>query len=109
MASILILTGDFTPVHSGITTYTRGFADAAHAAGHEVCVYASLLAKHAGFDDKAMFPYPIVRFPHPGDGPTPPPFTRRTREIVASRHFDIIHAADTPFARALAILNLTRR
>src|SRR5882672_10575737 len=108
MASILILTGDFTPVYSGITTYTRGFADAAHAAGHKVCVYASLLAKNAGFDDKAEFPYPIVRFPHPGDWSVTRDLIQRTRAIIASRRFDIVHAADTPFARTLAILNLTR-
>lgn len=107
MVSILILTGDFTPVHSGIATYTRGFADAAHAEGHEVCVYGSLRAESADFDDGA-FPYRVVRFPHPGDWSMTRRFVADTRAIIDGRRFDIIHAADTPFARALAILNLTR-
>jgi glycosyltransferase involved in cell wall biosynthesis len=109
MASILILTGDFTPVHSGIATYARGFADAAHAAGHEVCVLGSLRAEQAGYDDEAEFPYPVVRFPHPGDWNITRDLLGRTRAVIAGRRFDIIHAADTPFARTLAILNLTRR
>jgi phosphatidyl-myo-inositol dimannoside synthase len=108
MASILILTGDFTPVHSGITTYARGFADAAHAAGHKVCVYASLRAEHAGFDDRAAFPYQVIRFAHPGDWRMTRQFISATRAVVGKGKFDVVHASDTPFARALAILNLTQ-
>jgi glycosyltransferase involved in cell wall biosynthesis len=109
MAAILIMTGDFTPVHSGITTYTRGFADAAHAAGHEVTVLGALRPDQAGFDDKAAFPYEIVRFPHPGDWSITRDLLARTRAVLARRRYDIVHAADTPFARTLAILNLTRK
>src|SRR5207244_473083 len=51
----------------------------------------------------------IIRYAHRGGWHVTPALLARTWAIVTSRRWDVVHAIDTPHARALAVINLMRR
>jgi glycosyltransferase involved in cell wall biosynthesis len=112
MTSILLLTGEYRPQHGGIATYAHGLADAAHRAGHDVTVFAPVppaaeAAATAAAD--AVEGPTILRYPHDGGWNITASLLARTWRVVTSRQWDVVHAIDTPYARALALINLVRR
>jgi glycosyltransferase involved in cell wall biosynthesis len=112
MASILLLTGEYRPYLGGIATYAQGLAEAALRAGHDVTVSAPMpdAAERAASDaeDRASG-LTIKRYAHRGGWHVTPALLGRTWDIVTSRKWDVVHAIDTPHARALAMINLVRR
>jgi glycosyltransferase involved in cell wall biosynthesis len=122
MASILLLTGEYRPQHGGIATYAHGLAEAARRAGHDVTVFAPAVsaagaaqreAQDAASVETAVPGHAgaltIIRYAHRGGWHVTPALLARTWEIVTSRRWDVVHAIDTPHARALALINLVRR
>ncbi len=109
MAAILLLTGEFPPRHGGIATYTMGLAEAAQRAGHDVTVFARSTTAAADREVDAACPFKVERYRQDGPWTIFGPLVPRTWRIVASRRWDIVHAIDTPHARALALINLVRR
>jgi glycosyltransferase involved in cell wall biosynthesis len=112
MTSILLLTGEYRPFYGGIATYAQGLAEAAQRAGHDVTVFAPAPPPAAADDvaaaDRASG-FTILRYAHRGGWQMRPALLARTWAIVASRKWDVVHAIDTPHARALALINLVRR
>ena len=109
MASILLLTGEFPPRHGGIATYTLGLARAAARAGHAVTVFAPAVDDEADRAFDAACPFAVERYRQDGPWTVFGPLVPRTWRIVSRRRWDIVHAIDTPHARALAVINLVRR
>ncbi|MBL8836381.1 MAG: glycosyltransferase family 4 protein [Alphaproteobacteria bacterium] len=109
MAAILLLTGEFPPRYGGIATYSYGLAEAAQRAGHDVTVFAPSAGAEADRTVDAACPFAVERYRQDGPWTVFGPLVPRTWAIVARRRWDIIHAIDTPHARALALINLVRR
>ncbi len=107
MASILLLTGEFRPRYGGIATYAEGLADAAQRAGHEVTVFAPAAPGAAEADQASAFM--VQRYDHRGGWHVTPRLLARTWAIVNARRWDVVHAIDTPHARAMALINRVRR
>jgi phosphatidyl-myo-inositol dimannoside synthase len=107
VSAILLLTGEFPPLHGGIGTLALGLADAAQRDGHDVTVLAPQPREAPAVTDGYAFK--VERFTPDRDWRVRPALLRRVWEIVTRRHWDVIHAIDTPHARALGALNLLRR
>jgi phosphatidylinositol alpha-1,6-mannosyltransferase len=101
--NILLLTSEFSPANGGIGTYAREIAAAATELGAEV----KLIAPDYGKDNKSEdsnLPFDILRFPGGLHSMRDMPGKiRLARSHVASRRFDVIHAADWPFFIPVAL------
>jgi phosphatidylinositol alpha-1,6-mannosyltransferase len=101
--NILLLTSEFSPANGGIGTYAREIAAAATQLGAEV----KLIAPDYGKDNKSEdsnLPFDILRFPGGLHSMRDMPGKiRLARSHVASRRFDVIHAADWPFFIPVAL------
>jgi glycosyltransferase involved in cell wall biosynthesis len=105
VSALLLLTGEFPPRHGGIGTLALGLAEAAQRDGHDVTVSAPLCADSAPDE----FPFAVERYAPGPDWRVRPALLRRVWKIATRQPWDIIHALDTPHARALGALNLLRR
>jgi phosphatidyl-myo-inositol dimannoside synthase len=101
--NILLLTSEFSPANGGIGTYAREIATAATELGAEVRLIAPDYGKDTRADDRNL-PFDVLRFPGglhsmrdmPGK-------VLLARNHVASRRFDVVHAADWPFFIPVAL------
>jgi phosphatidyl-myo-inositol dimannoside synthase len=107
VSTILLLTGEFPPLYGGIGTLALGLADAAQRDGHDVTVLAPQPHIPPAVTDSYAFK--IERFLPDRDWRVRPALLRRVWNIVTRQHWDVVHAIDTPHARALGALNLLRR
>lgn len=107
MSSILLLTGEFPPLHGGIGTLALGLAEAAQQDGHDVTVLAPQPRGNAPVQD--TYAFAVERFAPGPDWRVRPALLRRIYRIATRQNWDIIHALDTPHARALGALNLLGR
>jgi phosphatidyl-myo-inositol dimannoside synthase len=107
VSAILLLTGEFPPLHGGIGTLALGLADAAQRDGHDVTVLAPQPRDTPAAPDSYAFK--IERFVPDRDWRVRPSLLHRVWAITTRQHWDVIHAIDTPHARALGALNLLRR
>lgn len=101
--NILLLTSEFSPANGGIGTYAREIATAAAELGAEVKVIAPDYGRDNKSDDSNL-PFDVLRFPGGLHSMRDMPgkiFLARNH--VASRNFDVVHAADWPFFIPVAL------